>query len=167
MKIALLGCAIGSIVLSLGGCATPTTSMVPVATHCELAALTPTTSQAHDTLVWALLSPRMPYALQEWQRMKTVARDAGFEVMSFRDPRVPRAEWGAASTSMGLQDLHDVPPMPVETAQRCQMLNHAPTVMLTRCGRVHPWPVRGVMTDDAWRHVLASRRADLERLPCP
>ncbi len=117
--------------------------------------------------VHVLLSPRMPYALKEWRRMADVARQAGFRVAAYRDPRVPLPEWRAAVSAEGLDALLTLAPLDLNSAQSCDMLNHAPTAVVARCGHVHPWPVRGVMPESAWRHVLAARLADLETLPCP
>ena len=99
--------------------------------------------------------------------MASVAQQAGWRVMAFRDPQVPDAEWQAATVAGDLQTWRGMPAMDLSVAQACRMLNHAPTVVLSRCGRVHPWPVWGVMPDAAWAHVLAARRADLEAQPCP
>ena len=108
----------------------------------------------------------MPYALREWPRMASVARRAGFELAVFRDPRVPLAEWQAAVQDLNRDDWRDVPALDMHLAQTCQLLNHAPAAVLSRCGNVHAWPVWGVMPDAAWLHVLNARRVDLERMPC-
>lgn len=114
-----------------------------------------------------LLSPRMPYALLEWRRMQQLAVEAGLSVQAYRDPRVPAHEWAAAASGGDVAELVGIPPLAVEVAQACDMLNHSPTAILTRCGLVHPWPLRGVMPDGPWRHVLAVRLFDLQAMPCP
>lgn len=116
--------------------------------------------------VLMLLSPRMPWALPEWRRMAATARAAGLQVITLRDARVPLAEWRAATAAARLPELADVPALASAAAQACGLLNHAPTSLVAGCGRVHPWPVWGVMPDAAWRHVLQARRQQLEVVPC-
>lgn len=116
--------------------------------------------------VLMLLSPRMPYALPEWRRMAASARAAGLQVLTLRDARVPADEWRSATTASGLPELAGVPALDSSAAQACGLLNHAPTSLVAGCGRVHPWPVWGVMPDAAWRHVLLARERDLEAEPC-
>lgn len=116
--------------------------------------------------VLMLMSPRMPWALPEWRRMAATARAAGLQVITLRDARVPLAEWRAATAAARLPELADVPPLASAAAQACGLLNHAPTSLVAGCGRVHPWPVWGVMPDAAWRHVLQARRQQLETVPC-
>ena len=141
--------------------------MPPVA--CDVATLVLTFGPVHtESAVVAVLSPRMPHALIEWPRMASVARAEGFDVMTFRDPRVPINEWRSAVTSVNAPGEYiDAPALSPENAERCQLLNHSPAIVVARCGRAHPWPIFGVMPDASWRHVLKSRRAELERLPCP
>lgn len=113
-------------------------------------------------LVRMLLSPRMPYALLEWRRMRQAAEDAGFEVRAERDPRVPDAEWQAAVQALGLAELAGAPVLDEPTAAALGLLHHAPSSLVERCGRRHPWPVLGVMPDAAWRALLRQRLAALE-----
>jgi hypothetical protein len=108
----------------------------------------------------------MPYALKEWSRMAEIARQSGFEVVAYRDPRVPLSEWQAAARSQGLAELLDRPALDAEAATACGMLNHTPAATVARCGHAHPWPILGVMPDLAWRQVLQSRSDDLERQWC-
>ena len=135
--------------------------------RCEFREQTQAADVGQPPVLRAILSPRTPYALKEWPRMASAAQRAGWHVVAFRDPRVPDAEWQAATATDDLQPWRGMLPMDLSVAQACRMLNHAPTVVLSRCGRVHPWPVWGVMPDAAWAHVLAARRADLEAQPCP
>ena len=133
--------------------------------HCDFSNPTETAASAQPT-AHILLSPRMPYAMQEWRRMVTSARTNGFQVVSWRDPRVPDAEWKAAVEAADATALRDAPVLALETAASCGMLNHSPATVVTRCGRSHPWPILGVMPDAAWLEVLATRRTDLEQSPC-
>jgi hypothetical protein len=113
-----------------------------------------------------VLSPRVPYALAEWRRMAAAAREAGFRVLAFRDPRVPLQEWEDAVQVAGLPELLHIRPLSLERAQACQVLNHTPATIVALCGRAHAWPVLGVMPDPAWLFVLNQRRAALEAVPC-
>lgn len=131
----------------------------------SVAAITP--EQADVMAVWMLLSPRMPYALQEWPRLARVARAAGFAVRAWRDPRVPQDEWLAAVQAMGHEALRHAPPLPEAQARALGLLNHAPSSAVLRCGQAHPWPILGVMPDAAWRQLLLARAEALETLPCP
>lgn len=120
---------------------------------------------AHPT-VWMVLSPRMPYALQEWPRMRQAARSIGFDVVALRDPRVPDLEWRAALEVADLPELVSAPPVDEVQAARLGVLNHAPASVVTYCGCWHPWPVLGVMPDQAWLTLLRARQADLSTESC-
>lgn len=154
----VIGCLLGFAILA------PAVAAAVSPGCAEALAIAP---QARPT-VHVLLSPRMPYALQEWARMRGLALTAGFEVAAYRDPRVPQAEWQAAvARAAGADSLGALPPLDLQRARACDLLNHSPTAVVAHCGRVHAWPVRGVMPDEAWRHVLAARLASLQALPCP
>lgn len=114
-------------------------------------------SAADSTTVMVLLSPRMVYALQEWPRMRHVAQQAGFAVSAWRDPRVSKDEWREAVLSLGLPEMVSVPVLPPSVAAPCGLLAHAPSALVAHRGRVHPWPVHGVMPDAQWLAVLRSR----------
>lgn len=114
----------------------------------------------------AVLSPRMVYALKEWPRMQVVAEQAGYSVRVKRDPRVPKAEWQDAAESQGLRAIKDIEAMDEQLAAMCGLLNHAPSVLIGRCGIVHPWPILGVMPDAQWSAVLRSRASALDNQAC-
>ncbi len=109
-----------------------------------------------------VLSPRMPFALKEWPRMKAVAESAGYQVVGLRDPRVPDAEWAAAVEAVGAPELMHLPKIDEAYAVRLGVLNHAPASLLTCMGKTHPWPILGVMPDLAWLAVLRARASQLE-----
>lgn len=111
--------------------------------------------------VLVVLSPRMPYALREWTRMKTLAEREGFRVLPLRDPRVPDLEWRQALAASGHVGMADIGALPDEVAARCGLLNHAPAALVGRCGAFHPWPILGVMPDPSWRSTLQARLAKL------
>ena len=105
-----------------------------------------------------VLSPRMPYALAEWPRMRDVAHEAGYVVVVARDPQVWLAEWSSAVQAAGLRQLAHAPTVDIELAGRCGLLNHFPSALAGRCGQAHPWPILGVMPSMAWRSLLNQRR---------
>lgn len=116
------------------------------------------------TWVSALLSPRMVYSLLEWPRMQREAELWGFRVQSWRDPRVPEEEWRLAQTSK-VFTTWDVPlpePLPLDCLPFWAPVDHLPLVRVLRGTRLHPWPIWGVMTSDAWRESLEIRRRSLE-----
>ncbi len=135
--------------------------------RCDFRASLPGAPATAQTVVQIVLSPRMPYALHEWRRMAASAQAAGFEVSTWRDPRVPKAEWLAAVDIAELPELRTAPILPLELAKACGVLNHAPATVLARCSHGHPWPILGVMPDAAWLQLLDARRIDLEQAPCP
>lgn len=127
-----------------------------------LAGLAPTRASAQvactePAAVRMVLSPRMPYALQEWRRMRRVAEAAGFAVSALRDPRVPDAEWQAAVRALDLAELARAAVLDEPTARALGVLHHAPSSIVERCGVRHPWPILGVMPDAAWRDLLRQR----------
>ena len=119
-----------------------------------------------QTAVMVVLSPRMPYALQEWRRMKKAAEDAGYRVTGLRDPRVPLSEWMDAVQASEDMELTQMPAIDEDQATTWGLLNHIPASVVTRCGKTHPWPVLGVMPDAAWLEVLHSRTSQLGAAAC-
>lgn len=118
------------------------------------------------TNVMMILSPRMPYALKEWRRMKKTAEDAGFKVVAVRDPRVPAEEWQAAVQAADVPELMQVPAIDYDHAAAFDALNHAPASLVSRCTQTHPWPVLGVMPDGPWLEVLRAREVQLKQIVC-
>lgn len=119
-----------------------------------------------QTSVMMVLSPRMPYALKEWPRMRNVAENAGFKVMGVRDPRISTEEWVGAVQAAAVPDLMQAPVMDQSQAAELGVLNHAPASLVVRCGRAHPWPVLGVMPNEAWLSLLQVREMDLKKMTC-
>ncbi|WP_423456104.1 hypothetical protein [Ottowia sp. VDI28] len=113
-----------------------------------------------------VLSPRMPYALKEWPRMKRAAEAVGFKVVGVRDPRVPPSEWAEATEAAGEPDLLHTPAIEQDQAAALGALNHSPASLVIRCGKAHPWPVLGVMPDGPWLAVLRAREAQLKSTTC-
>ena len=115
-------------------------------------------------MILVMLSPRMAYSIHEWPRMAGAAQAAGFDVQVFRDPRVPKPEWEAATRVDGFDALAAVEAPDAQTLQTFKThhaMNHAPAA-LVKCGRViHPAPVLGVMPDIAWTAVLRQRVGEL------
>jgi hypothetical protein len=124
-------------------------------------------SAPRTPVVLMTLSPHMVYSFLEWRRMRAVAVAEGFCVIPARDPRVPQAEWQQAVSRAGLPELRDAPSLADLGVPQAFFFNHAPTSQVWLCGRGHPWPIFGVMTDIGWRRSLRARLADLERdAPC-
>ncbi len=90
--------------------------------------------------------------------MRAAAEQAGFDVIALRDPQLPQSEWHAGVEAARLPELHRLPALDAAAATQCRLLNHAPSALVGRCGRIHPWPVLGVMPDGAWLAVLRQRR---------
>ena len=114
--------------------------------------------------VLMVLSPRMVYALREWPRMQRTAERAGFAVCSLRDPRVGESEWRAAANAAGRSEALDLPLLDTAMLRASAipgLLNHSPASLVQFDGRLHPWPILGVMPDAAWIAVLQDR---LDRL---
>ncbi|MDR0478930.1 MAG: hypothetical protein LBH31_03815 [Burkholderiaceae bacterium] len=131
-----------------------------------MAALVPATSP-HAPVVVMALSPHMVYSFLEWRRMRAVAVDEGFCVIAARDPRIPQKEWRQAVNRAGLPELSAVPSLAELGVSPAFFFNHAPISQVWLCGRSHPWPIFGVMTDVGWQRSLRARLADLEReAPC-
>lgn len=118
---------------------------------------------AEAATVFIVLSPRMVYALKEWPRMKVAAEQAGFNVQTLRDPRVPLPEWQAAVSVADVPALEALPAADSAWAARWGLLNHSPSALVSRCDQTHPWPVLGVMPDAAWLSVLEQRKRGI---PC-
>ena len=133
---------------------------------CQTAAISPL-FDGHRPALLVVLSPRMPYALREWRRMAGVAERAGFRVQAMRDPRVPLREWRQAVAVVGSDRLQGVPAVDESLAGTCGLLNHSPAALAGRCGVVHPWPILGVMPDDALLQVLRARFEALSEVKCP
>lgn len=123
-------------------------------------------AQPGQPTVLMVLSPRMPFALQEWPRMRQAARASGFDVLALRDPRVPLDEWTDAVQAAGLPGLTGITPIDPASAARLGLLHHAPSSLVIQGGRAHPWPILGVMADAPWIGLLRQRRSQLEFAQC-
>lgn len=138
---------------------------VRVMTAEEKVCLVSPPTDASKPVVIMLLSPRMVYSLLEWSRMRQAAEAIGYRVLSWKDPRVPDEEWRAAlaSPASTLNDPYALHAMPA----RCQWLwrgvNHLPMSFVSLGSQLHPWPVWGVMPDEAWREALQFRWLALQR----
>ena len=116
--------------------------------------------------VVVVLSPRMPYALQEWPRMHAVAKKLGLRVVPLRAPGVSTEEWRDAVMVKGMRSLLGISAVDEPFAERRGLLNHTPAALVGRCGVVHAWPILGVMPDVAWVSVIRSRLAALPKGRC-
>ncbi|MDQ7745656.1 hypothetical protein [Hydrogenophaga pseudoflava] len=109
--------------------------------------------------VVVVLSPHMVYSVTEWPRMKSAAEADGFEVVAWwlpdltddeRTGAAERAGWPVAERSR----VHRVPP---ECAAWVGRPNHYPYTRVLDQGRLHGWPIWGVMSNQAWLDSLRSR----------
>jgi hypothetical protein len=116
-------------------------------------------TEANKPVVIMLLSPRMVYSLLEWSRMRQAAEALGYRVLSWKDPRVPEAEWRAALTSPAstIADADALHAMPAHCQSIWRGANHSPMSFVLLGSHLHPWPIWGVMPDEAWREALRFR----------
>jgi hypothetical protein len=152
----------------IGGGAADAAAAAPSIQTCPWSAAAFKAASAPRTpVVLMTLSPHMVYSFLEWRRMRAVAVAEGFCVIPARDPHVPQAEWLQAVNQAHLPELRDAPSLADLGVPQAFFFNHAPTSQVWLCGRGHPWPIFGVMTDIGWRRSLRARLADLEReAPC-
>lgn len=96
--------------------------------------------------------------------MRRLAVDAGYVVEAYREPSVSDEEWSAAFRAVAwsaaeARALRDMPPL-------CRAhwipANHYPIGWVAINGKVHPWPILGVLTDSAWLESLSFRRHGLQ-----
>lgn len=163
--LALVG---GGAVLAVA-CAQTQPTIGPSSATCvheTVDGLRPYVPIGRGSAVLVVLSPRMPYALQRWPAMEAKARGLGFTAHALRDPRVALAEWRAAVDAMALPALRCIPALELALARQLGVLHHAPSSLVAHCGHLHPWPILGVMPDDAWAQLLQHRRAQLEEQAC-
>ena len=140
-------------------------SLDPLACTASTSAPRPQTDGPQAVLI-VLLSPRMPYALQEWPRMASQARRLGFSVHAYRDPRVPEAEWQEAVHALQRRDLACTPALELADALQLKLLHHAPSSAVAWCDRWHDWPILGVMPDASWPQLLNHRLEQLKLQDC-
>ena len=120
--------------------------------------------------VLSVLSPQMVYAMTEWPRMRAVALKMGFSVRAWRSPWVAEEEWRAAVGRAGWSGevMDAVEAVPVTCRAWVGRPNHFPFSLVVSGGRVHAWPIWGVLPDEAWGASLDCRRRALagEREGC-
>lgn len=122
-------------------------------------------TDADKPVVVMLLSPRMVYTLLEWTRMRQAAEALGYRVLGWKDPRVPEAEWRAAlaSPSATTTDPDALLAMPAQCDSLWRGMNHSPMGFVLSGAHLHPWPVWGVMPEEAWSEALRFRLLALRR----
>jgi hypothetical protein len=122
-------------------------------------------TEANKPVVIMLLSPRMVYTLLEWTRMRRAAEALGFRVLSWKDPRVPEAEWQSALASpvATTTDPEALLAMPAQCDSLWRGMNHSPMSFVLLGAHLHPWPVWGVMPEEAWSEALRFRLLALRR----
>jgi len=122
-------------------------------------------SDASEPVLVMLLSPRMVYSLLDGARLRQTAEALGYQVLSWKDPRVPESEWRAAlaSPASTTTDPDALLAMPARCQSLWRNVNHSPTSFVLLGSQIHPWPVWGVMPDEAWREALLFRLLALQR----
>ena len=92
--------------------------------------------------------------------MQAAAEAEGFVVMAWRSPLVPQAEWRSAVAQAGwARDFSEL--VPTVCMAWLGRPNHFPYSLVIAQGRVHPWPIWGVLPDAAWVDSLQCRRVAL------
>ncbi|HAX19647.1 MAG TPA: hypothetical protein DCY64_05115 [Hydrogenophaga sp.] len=124
-----------------------------------------TSTDASKPVVVMLMSPRMVYSLLEWARMRQTAEALGYRVLSWKDPRVPEAEWRAAlgSPAATTTDPEALLAMPAQCDSLWRGMNHSPMSFVLLESHLHPWAVWGVMPEEAWSEALRFRLLALRR----
>ena len=138
---------------------------VRVMTAEEKVCLVSPPTDASKPVVIMLLSPRMVYSLLEWARMRQTAEALGYRVLSWKDPRVPEAEWRAAlgSPAATTTDPEALLAMPAQCDSLWRGMNHSPMSFVLLESHLHPWAVWGVMPEEAWSEALRFRLLALRR----
>ena len=110
-----------------------------------------------------VLSPRMVYSMTEWPRMQTVAETEGFDVVVWRSRALSEQEWedAIAKARWRASDIARVSAEPAACGAWVGSPNHFPYSAVMVRGRVHPWPIWGVLPDTAWIESLQVRRSAL------
>lgn len=109
----------------------------------------------------------MVYSMTEWHRMKgVVAEEDRLEVLVWRSPEVPEAEWRAAAERAGWTtgQIEGVLPVPAACREWVGQPNHFPfSVLVTADGRQSA-PIWGVLPDESWRESLRFRQRKLRMM---
>lgn len=112
---------------------------------------------AERRVLLSVLSPRMVYSMTEWPRMQATAEAEGFEVIAWRSPLVPEAEWRSAVRQAGwARDASR--PVPAACMAWLGRPNHFPYSRVIGTEGMHPWPIWGVLPEAAWVESLRCRR---------
>ena len=95
--------------------------------------------------------------------MQTVAESEGFDVVVWRARTVSEHEWDDAGTRARWRtsDIARVSAEPAACGAWIGSPNHYPYSAVMVRGRVHPWPIWGVLPDAAWIESLQFRRSAL------
>jgi len=116
-------------------------------------------------IVVAVLSPRMVYSMTEWPRMRAAAEAEGFDAVAWWAPGLTDGEGAVAAERAGWSA--DEIARPVRMPDACAGLlghaNHYPYSRVLDRGRLHAWPVWGVMPNQAWVDSLRWRLRSLQQ----
>lgn len=101
----------------------------------------------------------MVYSVTEWPRMRAAAEAEGFDVVAWWASGLADGESAAAADVAGWSDheMADVVKVPAACAGFWGHANHHPYSRVLDQGRLHAWPIWGVMPDRAWVESLRWR----------
>lgn len=122
-------------------------------------------SEFRRPIVVAVLSPRMVYSMTEWPRMRAAAEGAGFDVVAWWASDLAEDEGAMAAEKAGWS-THEIAHL-VRVPHACSVLlghpNHYPYSQVLDRGRLHAWPIWGVMPNQAWVESLRWRWRSLQQ----
>lgn len=135
----------------------------PVLGSIDAGCLTAWSARPSAPVVVMTISPRMVYSMLEWPRMRAVALAAGFEVVTWAAPGVSSQEWAQAVEAARWTPSQSalISEAPAACAAWLQRPNHFPFSAVVLDGRVHGWPIWGVLSDEAWVASLEMRLTSL------
>lgn len=116
-------------------------------------------------VVVAVLSPRMVYSMTEWPRMRAAAEAEGFDAVAWWAPDLADDEGAVAAEQAGWS-AHEIAHL-VRVPDACTgslgHANHYPYSRVLYRGRLHAWPILGVMPNQAWVDSLHWRLRSLQQ----
>lgn len=107
----------------------------------------------------------MVYSVTEWPRMRAAAEADGFGVVAWWSSDLTEDENAAAARRAGwpVAETSRVHRVPAECAAWLGLPNHYPYTRVLDRGRLHGWPIWGVMPSQAWLDSLRWRLHALEQ----
>lgn len=116
-------------------------------------------SGSQRPILVTVLSPRMVYSVTEWPRMRTAAEAEGFDAVAWWASDLADDEGAAAAELAGwsVHEMARVAQVPAECGESVGRPNHYPYSRVLDRGRLHAWPIWGVMPNQAWVDSLRWR----------